>query len=306
MMRSILTATALLLAVSAQAEVRITDDLGREVVLREPADRLVSLAPHLTEQVFAAGAGDALVAVSAYSDYPEEARRLPEVGDAFRVDLERLVQLAPDVVLAWDSGTPDAAVARMREMGLRVAVFRPRSLEDIPRHMQLIGKLTGREEGAARAAEAFMQRLAVLQAKYSGRRPVRVFYEISSRPLYTVNGEHTISAVIELCGGRNVFADLDALAPSVSVEAVLARDPEAIIGSGEGEAAAQEMLRWLRWRELAAARYTNLFLVPPELIARASPRILEGAEIICEDLEEARGRLPTRGKTTEDTEDTEE
>lgn len=280
----------------AQAAITVTDDLSHQVTLDTPASRIITLAPHLAELVYAAGAGDTLVAVSAYSNYPEAVHALPEVGDALRVDIERIVALKPDVVLAWASGTPVAARERLEALGIPVVVFAADSLSDIAAQLTRIGILTGHPAEAAHAAAAFTERLETLRTKYAAQTPVRVFIQIDDRPLFTVNGQTTMSEVVQLCGGRNIFAELDTLAPQVSLEAVLARNPQAIIGTGESGAAAQEMLRWLGWKDLAAAQATNLFLVPPDLFARDTPRILDGAQMICDDLEEARGRLAGQGK----------
>ncbi|HET9679563.1 MAG TPA: cobalamin-binding protein, partial [Gammaproteobacteria bacterium] len=213
---------------SASAQITITDDQGTEITLEKPAERVISLAPHLTEQVYAAGAGNTLVAVSSYSDYPVEAKSLPEVGDAFRVDMEQIVALKPDLVLAWASGTPTAAIQQMRALGFSVAVFEPQSLQDIATNLVTIGRLTGNEASAQQAAKDFFKRLADLRQQYADKTPVRVFFEISARPLFTINGDHFINDVLTLCGGTNIFADLTTLAPAVSMEAVLARDPQAI------------------------------------------------------------------------------
>lgn len=290
-MRQLLILLVCILSQPVQAAVTVTDDLSHQVTLDAPASRLITLAPHLAELVYAAGAGETLVAVSAYSNYPDAVSSLPEVGDALRVDIERIVALKPDAVLAWASGTPVAARERLEALGIPVVVFSADSLSDIAAQLTRIGILTGRPAQAARAATAFTERLKQLRAQYAGQSPVRVFIQIDDRPLFTVNGRTTMSEVVRLCGGRNIFAELDTLAPQVSLETVLARDPQAIIGTGEDETAAQEMLRWLAWQDLAAARATNLFLVPPDLLARDTPRILDGAQMICEDLEEARGRL---------------
>lgn len=284
---------AALYAAPGLASVSVTDSLGNEITLQQPPARIVSLAPHITELVFAAGAGDLLVGVSEYSDYPAAAQNLPRVGDGFRVDLEQVAALEPDVVIAWASGNPRTAVAQLRRLGIPVMVLETRELKDIATQIELIGQLAGREEQADETATDFREQLAVLRARYAGRTPVRVFYQVDDRPLFTVNGRHSISEVIELCGGENIFAELDTLAPNVSHEAVLQRDPQAIIGSGaeHDEDAIASMMRWLAWKDLAAARYTNLFLVEGDFISRATPRILIGAREICKDLDEARANM---------------
>jgi iron complex transport system substrate-binding protein len=248
--------------------------------------RVVTLAPNLTELAFDAGAGDALVGVSAWSDYPAAAARLPKVGDAFAVDRERLATLKPDLLFAWESGTPAHVVDELRRAGYRVETIRTRSLEDVARALRRIGELTGHRDTAERAARAYSDELAGIEAEYSGRDPIRVFYQVSARPLYTVNGEHYVSELIRLCGGRNIFADLGDLAPAVDVEAVVARDPEVMLASSDaGEDAFAE---WSRWPGLAANRYDNHFLMPADEIGRATPRLVAAARAVCEALDTAR------------------
>jgi len=255
--------------------------------------RVVTLAPNLTELVFAAGAGDTLVGVSAYSDYPPAAARLPAVGDAFAVDRERLATLEPDLLFAWESGTPVHVVDELRRGGYRVETIRTRSLEDVARALRRIGELTDHADTADRAADAYDAELAAIADQYADREPIRVFYQVSARPLYTVNGKHYVSELIRLCGGRNVFADLGELAPAVDVEAVVARDPEAILASSD--AGEDAFAQWARWPELAANRYDNHFLMPADEIGRATPRLAAAARAVCEALDTARAHRADRG-----------
>jgi iron complex transport system substrate-binding protein len=255
-------------------------------VSEAPAERVVTFAPHLAEIVFAVGAGELLVGVSAWSDFPEEVSELPLVGDAFTVDQERLSLLAPDLVLVWASGMPAHTVDELRERGFRVESIRTRNLDDIVAAMRRVGALTDRAESAAAAAREFSRTLDALRDEYRDADPIDVFFQISARPLYTVNREHFISEIIALCGGKNVFADLEGFAPSVDMEAVLDRDPEVMLaGANVGDDAFTE---WARWPELAANRYDNKFLLPDETIGRPSPRLASAAKSVCSALERAR------------------
>lgn len=274
----------------AAGGIRAQDDAGRTVTFARPAERIVSLAPHATEMLFAAGAGDRVVGAVEHSDYPPQAQRLPRVGRYESLDLETIVALKPDLVVAWRSGNPPHQVSRLKALGLAVFISEPRRLEDIPATLDRLGILAGTEREAGMAAAAFRTELARLQELYGGRRPVSVFYEVWNRPLMTVSGEQIISQVITLCGGRNVFADLPTLAPQVDREAVLAADPEAIVGGGMGETRPEWLDEWRAWPQLRAVRRGNLFFVPPDLIQRPTPRILEGARLLCEQLDQARAR----------------
>lgn len=249
--------------------------------------RLVALAPHLAELVFAAGAGDRLVAVSEYSDYPEAVKALPVIGDAFAVDTERLALIRPDVVLAWQSGTPKKTVSDLRERGYRVETVRTESLSDVAAALEFVGKIAGTGAAASAAASRYLEQIEELRRSHRDRPSIRVFYQISMRPLYTVNGSHYISELITLCGGNNVFSDLGGLAATVSAEAVLVRDPEVLLaGSSAAEGAYFE--EWERWPELAANRFDNRFVVPAAIIGRASPRLAAAGSLLCERLDDAR------------------
>lgn len=266
---------------ASAAPIELADDGGRTVGLPAPARRIVSLSPHVTELIFAAGAGDRLVGVTSFSDYPAPARKIPRVGGNGNIDAERVLALKPDLAIGWRSGNSAAAVAGLERLGIPVFLTEPRRLEDIPRLIESVGELAGTRQAAAEAAAAFRAEAAELRRRYSGRRPVRVFYEIWHEPLITVNGAHLISDVIGLCGGRNVFASAGGLTPTVAAENVLAENPEAIVASGPLEG-------WRRYPRLAAVRDGHLFFIHPDLIQRQTPRILGGARQMCEQLEQAR------------------
>lgn len=250
-----------------------------------PAARIVTLAPHLAELVYAAGAGDRLVATVEWSNYPPEAAALPRVGDAFRVDLEALAALAPDLVLAWKGGNPDHMLEQLAQRGYRVVALAPEQLEDIAVHLLEIGRLAGSPEPAAEAAARYRAGLEALRRAQAGKRELRVFYQVSWRPLYTVGGRQLISEVIALCGGRNIFGELGELAPAVGMEAVIARDPEVILTADIQRA---ELAEWRRWPSLRAVAGDHLYAVDGDLVVRATPRILEGTRQVCEALDQAR------------------
>jgi iron complex transport system substrate-binding protein len=282
---------ALLLAAgAAQAEVRVTDDYGREVVLAAPARRVVSLAPHLTELMYAAGAGARLVGALDYSDYPPEAKRLPRVGSEAEIDLEALVALQPDLVIAWPNAGSARAVERIAAIGIPVFRSEPRELEDIARTLETLGRLAGTQAAAAAAARAFRARAARIGRAYAGRTRVRVFYQVWDRPLVTVNGDHVISKVMRLCGGENVMAGLPALAPEIDRELVLQADPEVIVASGPDGARPPWLDEWRAFPALAAVRRDNLYAIRPELLQRHTPRLLDGAEALCRILDAARAK----------------
>lgn len=280
---------ALLPLVSA-ASVRVIDDVGHTVELAAPARRIVSLAPHATELLYAAGAGERVAAAVQYSDYPEAAKRLPRVGGGAGLDLERILAHRPDLVVGWASGNPARVIERLRALGLTVYLTEPRRMDDIATNLERLGVLAGTEPAAREAASRFRGEHAQLVARYAGRPPLRVFFQVLDPLVVTVNGEHLISEAGRACGGRNVFADLAKLDPVVSEEAVLAANPEVIVASGTEEAWREWEARWRSRRDLAATRRGALYFIPADLLHRQSPRILGGMRRLCEDLEDARSR----------------
>ena len=276
----------LLLATPVHATIVVQDDIGRHVSVTTPAQRVVSLAPHVTELLFAAGAGGRIVGTPEYSDYPEAAKRIPRIGSASGLDLERIAALRPDLIVAWQSGNPSWALERLLQSRIAVFLSEPRKLEDIASNIERLGLLTGSAEVARQASRHFLERYHILQSKYAQRSPVTVFYQVWSDPLMTINGAHLISAVIRLCGGVNVFADLPILVPRIGVEAVLQAQPQVIVAAGASDS--QALAGWRKWSQLQAVREGNLFLIPYDEIARQTPRVLNGAERLCTALDRAR------------------
>jgi len=280
----------------AHAEIVVTDDTGRAVKLPRAAQRIISLAPHLTELLFVAGAGGKMVAAVEYSNFPMAAQKLPRIGSYAAFDIERIAALKPDLVVAWGSGNPPGQVKQIERLGIPVFVSEPQRLEDIAPSLERLGMLAGTASTAREAARAFEAQRAALAARHAGKRTVGVFYEIWNQPLMTVGGDHLISAVLALCGGRNVFAALTQPAAAIGLEAVLRADPEVIVASGMGEERPEWLDAWRRWPQLTAVQRNNLFFVPPDLLQRHTPRILDGAERLCAALDTARQRDNQRGR----------
>ena len=275
-------------AASAFAGVSAVDSDGRRLELAQPAARIVSLAPHVTEQLFAAGAGARLVAVSEYSDYPEQAKRLPQVASSGGVDLERVLALKPDLVVAWRLEATAAALARLEALGVPVFYSEPRRLAQIPDSIEALGELAGTADTAHAVAASLREQLNQLKTKYGTRRRVSVFYQISERPLMTLGGRQFVSDAIELCGGHNVFADSPVMAPQVNIEAVLAADPEAIITASARPSERSWQALWRRFPGMRAVRAENLYAVPMNEMHRHGPRAIGATALLCRDIDEAR------------------
>jgi len=274
-------------AAALSRTVERADDRGITVRLASPAARIVTLAPHLAEIVHAAGAGDKLIGTVHFSDYPAAAREVARVGDASRVDIERILALRPDLILAWTSGNQPGDVRRLERLGLAVFATEPLRLADVSRLVRAVGALAGTDAVAERAAAKFERGIAALRERYANRRAIRVFYEIWHRPLITINGKHMISDVLNLCGGTNVFAAVPALTPAVSVEAVVGALPEAIVGGGSAVREPDFARQWRSYR-VQSLQAASLIHIAPDTIQRASPRIAEGARALCEALERLR------------------
>ena len=283
-----LAMTALGWAAQAGAQpVEARDDGGHLLQLAQPARRVVALAPHLTELVFAAGGGERLVGVLRYSDFPPAARAVPVVGDAFALNLERIAQLKPDLVLVWQSGLGERQRAQLRALGLPVYESEIRRIDDIVSTLRRLGTLLGTPATANAAGADVTQRWNTLYARYSTRPPVRVFYQLWYQPLMTINGEHLIAQAIAACGGVNVFATLPGLTPTVSWEAAAQADPQVIAGA-RVDAQARPQGRWAELKQVDAVKHQRYALLPPDLLGRMGPRFVDGAQMLCEALDKAR------------------
>ncbi len=269
----------------------VVDDAGRTVRLERPAHRVVSLAPHATELLFAAGAGSRVVAVSEHSDYPPAARALPRVGGGAGLDVERILALQPDLVVAWQSGNGPVP-ERLRRLGLTVFLSEPRRIDEIATSLERLGHLAGSDPVAARAARRFREGVRALRSRYAGRERLRVFYPVWDRPLMTVNGDHMISAWLRLCGADNIFAGLPELVPTVGLEAVVAAAPDVIVVAvGKGRD------RRAQWRHWPGPDAVPVLSVPADWLERQTPRAVDGARVLCRKLDAVRrGATPAQGQ----------
>ncbi|WP_316933410.1 cobalamin-binding protein [Marinobacter sp. AL4B] len=272
------------------APVCVTDDQGEEICLDQPAKRIATLSPGATELAFAAGAGDKVVAVVNYSDYPEAALKLPLVGNHTRIDLEALLALKPDLVITWRTGNPPAQMEMLQALGLPMFAIEPRTFEGVSKVIEQLSILAGTEQEGFAEAERFRKGIAVIAKQYRDAKPIPVFYQVWQTPLMTINNDHLIGKVVQLCGGVNVFGDMPRLVPRISAEVVLAADPHAIItGSVEG-IEDNQLDHWKNYPGMSAVAKNNLFFVPASPISRPTPRLLEASRDICQRLDVARGR----------------
>lgn len=264
------------------------DDRDREVCLYNAAQRIATLSPGATELTYAAGAGEQVVAVVSYSDYPPEAKQVTSVGSHTRIDLEALVGLAPDLVIGWVTGNPTEQLETLEALDMPVFYIEPRDVEGVATAIERLARLAGTEAAGQDVADNFRQTMGEISARYGDREPVTTFYQVWDEPLMSVNNQHLIGQMVEMCGGRNVFGEQARLVPRIDDEAVLAANPEAIVAGGMGEENRHWLTHWEQYSRLTAVAEDNLFFVPPSLIQRPTPRLMEGAQILCEKLETAR------------------
>lgn len=293
----ILSGLLFLPAFTADANtIEVVDDIGRTVRLERPARRIVSLAPHITENLFAAGVGGQVVGAVNYSDYPDEARGIPTVGGYDNFDIETVLSLQPDLVVAWKEGNQYPQVERLMKLGLTVFINETNRIEDVAADITRFGILGGREDQARAVAQEFIAGLSRLRNEYSGLEKVTVFYQVWPNPLITVTDRQVIGNVIRLCGGSNIFAGLGTRTPQVGREAVLAENPDTIIVSGMNKARPDWLDEWKQWPFLKAARYDNLFFIDPDIIQRHTTRVLLGTRELCGILEQARKNISRAGR----------
>jgi iron complex transport system substrate-binding protein len=286
-------------AALAQTSVHETDDAGHALKLAHPARRVISLAPSLTELVYEAGGGDYLVGTVDYSDYPSAALKLPRIGSNQKLDVERIAGLKPDLIVVWFHGNALREVEQLAALGIPSFYVEPHHIEDIPGALERIGRLLGTEKAAQAAAQRFRARHAELRARYAGRSPVRVFYQVAADPLLTINDQHIISDGIHLCGGRNAFGGEGTLVPQLSTESVVVANPQVILtarwrdkDSGKvvpmRDPAEPSLRMWTKFSGMRAVKTGQLWLIPGDQISRHGPRILDGVQSICTALDEAR------------------
>ncbi len=270
---------------------------GAVLAEETPERRLVSLAPHITELLFAVGAGEDIVGVVSYSDYPPEARHIARIGSYNTINYEAILSLNPTLVLGWDSGNSEDSLNRLRSLGLDVFSHEPRTLEEVGESLAVIGHQVGRETEGLQASLAFSERLAELRSRYGGRHKIRLYYQLWNEPQMSVNDEHLISDVIRLCGGENILADAVPLIPKVSIEVVVRRDPEAIITTGMAAERPEWLEDWQRWPSITAVKLGQLYYIHPDLLHRHSPRILDGADQMCRYLDQTRSAVSSSPKS---------
>jgi iron complex transport system substrate-binding protein len=283
----------LLVCCQAYAAIEVIDDNGDKLSLNSAANRIISLSPNTTEILFHIGAGSKIVGADEYSNYPPAANDIIRVNNHAAANYELIISLKPDLVIAWQSGNGEKIIARLRELGLPVFVVETQSMADIPSLYKRLGELSGQSKQAKKQADIFADKLQQLHQSFASRAEIRTFYQIWNDPLMTLNGDHILTDIIELCGGVNVFEDSVALVPYVNMESVLAKDPQVIISGGANQNDLWDLGIWQKWSGLSAVKNKQIYSIPSDLLQRHSDRILQGAELVCQHLEQARAASRT-------------
>ena len=271
--------------------ISVKDDVGSVISLDAPAKRIIALAPHIVENVYSAGAGDLLVAVVDYANFPAQASKLPSVGGYNKFNIETIAALKPDVVFAWQSGTPAHFLEKIKQLGIPLYLDEPSTIHSVANSIINIGKLTGRLNIAEAVAEEHLKQLEKVVTAQQNKSAIKVFYQVWDDPLYTINGKQIISDVLRLCGGKNIFAAEKIKAPIVNLEALLQLNPDVIITGSEYKSADDALGTWKKWQNLSAVKHNNLFVVNPDIVSRHTVRILQGVASVCEKLDQARNNL---------------
>ena len=272
------------------AQICVDTKDGQQLCLAETAKRIATLSPGATELMFAAGAGDQVVAGVNHSDYPPAARKLPLVGNHTKIDIEALLALQPDLVITWVTGNPPAQMEMLHALSLPIFAIEPRTFAEVSTVIEQLSILAGTPEQGFAEAERFRVGMAEITEQYRDAKPISVFYQVWERPLMTINNEHLIGKVLQLCGGTNVFADMPRLVPRISTEVVLEADPQVIITASVDGMADNQLDHWKKYSNLSAVINNNLFFVPASPISRPTPRLLEASRDICQKLDIARAR----------------
>ena len=270
----------------------VTDNTGRTLTLDKPAERIISLAPHITENLFSAGLGDKIVGAVSYSDYPAKAQAIPRIGTYKAINIEQIIALKPDVIVAWHSGNIIRQVEKLASLGIPIFYSEPSELEDIAINIERMGTLGGTDAIAKKKAHEFRQTLAQLKHAYHHKSRVRTLYQVWNAPLMSINKEHFISKAIEICGGENVFAEAPTLVPQFGLESIIAKNPEVIIAGTMPKFRHAWSKDWQRWKGVDAVEHQQLYFLSGDHMQRPTFRALKGIAELCDYIDKTRTANP--------------
>lgn len=264
------------------AETSVIDDISHKITLKTPAKRIISLSPGLTELIFSAGGGEYIKGVVSYSNFPAAAKNIPQIGSYNSIDIEKIVALNPDLIVAWKSGNPPLQISKLKKLGLNVYTSETRNFNDIPSTILRLGVLMNTDSTAKRSATDFNERLNELTKRYpKTNNKKRVFIQIWNQPIMSINGKHLISKIVEHCNGENIFQNSEQFTLSLDPETIIQKNPDIIFVTREGKLGNSWLSRWKRWKFMTAVKQNQLYTVNPDYVVRHTPRILDGIEQIC-------------------------
>lgn len=269
------------------AQIVVTDDFNREVVLEYPAQRIISLAPHITENLFSAGLGEKIVGVVEYSDYPIQAQSIQPVGSYVQFNLETILSLKPDLIVAWKNGNNTESLERIEGFGIPVYYSEPRSFDDILENIKDFTILGNSLDEVDPAILSLSAEIEDLRQKNRNKETVNVFYQVWSNPLMTLNGEHIVSRALEYCGAKNLFSELPIIAPRVNIEAVIEANPDVII-TGLVDGHQPDMSIWEKWTTIKAVANSHYVFVDSDAMHRHTLRMLNGLSAFCAQIDVVR------------------
>jgi len=271
----------------ANERIRVIDDEGQNIEFSQPVKRIISLAPHATELLFSAGATNQIVGTVSYSDYPPAAKKIPLIGSYNRIDIERILSKSPDLIVAWTGGNSLDDINKLKSLGFKVFISEPKKFTDVAENIRSMGQLMATEKIAEPVAVKFLADLKQLKKDYPKNKPVRVFYQVWNDPLMTISNGHLIGKVISFCSGDNVFGNLTTIAPRVSIETVIEKNPEVIV-AGMTKDRQLWLKEWDKWTVIKAVKNKHVYPIDASLVIRQTPRILQGTREMCEIFNEVR------------------
>jgi len=271
------------LPLASQPAIQVTDSEGTTIHFAQPAKRIISLAPHATELLFAAGATYQLIGTVNHSDFPAAAKKIPRIGGYNKFDLEYILSLKPDLIVAWSGGNSLEQISKLKQFGINVFISEPKKFTDIAKNIIQMGKFLGTHKTANETANKFLTELALLKKQFPKTSTISVFYQVWNTPLMTISDRHLIGKVIKFCSGKNIFGNLSAISPRISIEAVLNKNPDAII-AGMTKDRKDWLLQWNKWDTINAVKHKQVYAINADLLVRQTPRILQGTRKMCEIL----------------------
>ncbi|MBB1451255.1 cobalamin-binding protein [Pseudoalteromonas sp. SG43-1] len=253
--------------------------------------RIIALAPHIVENLFAIGAGDNIVGTVDYADYPSEAQSIERIGGYYGISLEKVLALKPDLVIAWKSGNQSEDLAQIERLGIKVYLSNPVTIAGVADELLTFGEFTGNIEQSQQAANAFTQKLNAIIKSQQDKKNITGFYQLWAEPMMTVSKNTWISQLIETCHVSNVFAQSVTDYPQISIENVIVTKPQVIIIPDEKSKTPQPIVNWQKWPEVPAVKNDQFISVNADLLHRFTPRMLDGLADMCDKIDASRKQI---------------